>query len=75
MFKGDQFGNHIMVLNRTAIAVLAKPATLRIEQEVFELARNPKIRKPGDPSKVWNPITRKWVDDPDYEEGAQVQYE
>jgi len=74
-FKGNQIGDHIMVLNRTAIAVLAKPATKAMEKEILERIRNPKIRKPGDPSKVWNPFTRRWIDDPDYEKGAQDQYE
>ena len=66
IFKDNNFGHHIMVLNRTAIIVLEKPVNTNTEREIMENAAEPRIRKPGDPSKIWNVFTGRWIDDPNY---------
>lgn len=73
IMKGFSIGTHIMVVNRTALIVLARPVTDAGEREIVDSIRNPNIRKPGDPSMVWNPYTGKWIRDPDYGKTTQEQ--
>jgi len=71
LFRPSVIGDHIMVLNRTALVMLHKPVTQAAEAEIYSLIRNPQIRKPDDPSKVWNPYYQRWIDDPDFGTTAQ----
>lgn len=63
--KGYNIGTHIMVVNRTSLIVLKRPVTESAERDIADAIRNPQIRKPGDPSMVWNPYRGTWIQDPD----------
>jgi len=67
--KGYYIGTHIMVVNRTSLIVLKRPVTESAERDIADAIRNPQIRKPGDPSMVWNPYRGTWVQDPDQGSG------
>ena len=67
--KGYNIGTHIMVVNRTSLIVLKRPVTESAERDIADAIRNPQIRKPGDPSMVWNPYRGTWVQDPDQGSG------
>jgi len=69
LLKGRTLGNHLMVLNRTAIVFMERPVTVRGEEEVVDGVRNPLARSSKDPSMVWNPYTEEFIKDPDYNEG------
>jgi len=69
LLRGGNLGNHLMILNRTAIVFMEQPVTQTGEQEVVDGIRNPLARDPKDPSRVWNPWTNQFIKDPDYNGG------
>jgi len=70
IFKGYKIGTHVMVYNRSALVFVSRPLTRAGELAIVESVRDPKIRKPGEPSMVWNSFHGKWINDPDYKSGA-----
>jgi len=75
IFRGYGIGSHVMVYNRSALVFVSRPLTRSGELAIVELVRDPRIRKPGEPSMVWNSFHGKWIKDPDYKSSAPADDE